>query len=266
MKQVLNFHDIYALHAPLFPQTRNAYLLVYERIVPVSEEAVDVPAESAVETDGVSGGAGAPSKAAPALAARKYDTQLSAVQTLPPAVLQQIQKDNMQLAFDQQIYSPRYIKFVYKVVSALASQAADSSEDGVYLRSLPVLEWATQFTLQVLAHYQDNSLLGDFVDRLISIYMESPQSCVWFVDAAAMDTSFALSVVVTASDKAVRTHIARLLVEAMALVTEQEKSFILDRVGGVPKSAVSRLLGTMFSLVPGARILFFLLRFPLGLR
>lgn len=182
-------------------------------------------------------------------------------------MLRDIHRDNQQLVLDQQVYSPLYVNFVRRVVQALVVQNQEAGSDAapppdlVYLRSLPVLKWATGFTLQVLAHFQDNSSLGEFVDALMAIYRQSPQSCVWLVDLCARDPSFALSVLVTASDKTVRTHVARLLVDVIDVVVRLEARYLDDMepvtrpdgsVGSQPKSAVARLLATLFSLIPDA--------------
>jgi hypothetical protein len=232
----------------LCAQTRNAYLLVYERCSLPSDGAADLGEDDAAPVEGAAVAAGGTSK--------KH--------SLSPSISNQILSDNQQLVFDQQIYSPMFMRFVYNVLSAVTVQCTQpnipSSTDLQYLRSQSVLQWAISFTLQVLAHFQDNSLLGDYINCIIRVCKLSPPACSWLVDLCASDPSFALSVVVTASDKTVRTHVARLLVEAIDVVIQLEQAHVLEAeevmlpsgaVTTQPRSSVSRLLLTLFSLVPG---------------
>jgi hypothetical protein len=218
-----------------------------------------VPTVAEADAGAVAATGGSPQKKQRAAEPRALPSSL-----LNPVISSQILSDNQQLVFDQLIYSPMFMRFVYNVLTAVTAQStrADlaSTPDALYLRSLPVLQWAISFTLQVLAHFQDNSLLGDYINCIIAVCKLSPPSCAWLVDVSATDPSFALSVVVTASDKTVRTHVARLLVEAMDVVIRLEAPYVLDTedassaagvVSSRPRSSVARLLTTLFSLIPG---------------
>ena len=198
--------------------------------------------------------------------------------TAPSSILRDIIRDNQQFVLDSQVFSPMFIRFVYEIVSSIVSlpegepqspqrlSAQDSSspvDDLTYLRSQTVLEWATRFTLQVVAHSSDTAIMRDFVDKLIVLFKRCLPACRWLLAEAAAQPALALNALLTASDRRIRSNVARLLCEVMHVVLPVEASYLHDMelvgtssTATQPRSRVARLLNCMLSMIPGAFALF----------
>jgi hypothetical protein len=148
-------------------QTRNAYLLVYERAVP---NAADAPPKTDVEVGDSSllaspprptagAGAGAGSAAGSGTLPRHLRDHRHLALPATSDTLREIIRDNQQFLLDQQAFSPMFVRFVFDTLSSLAVLQERPGEDVAYLRSQAVIEWATRFTLQVVAHAQVGSVL-----------------------------------------------------------------------------------------------------------
>jgi hypothetical protein len=130
--------------------------------------------------------------------------------------LREILRDNQQFLLDQQAFSPMFVRFVYDTLACLAALEDRPGADVAYLRSQPVIEWATRFALQVVAHSAECGALRDFVDKLCVLLGRSPAAAKWFLTEAAVAPALVLSPLLTATDRRVRCNVARLLVEVRA--------------------------------------------------
>jgi hypothetical protein len=207
---------------PLLVQMRNAYLLVYEKVLgaaaPIPDAAVMSP------------------------------------------ILEEVERDNLQFIFDQQVFSPSFVRFVEDTLwNVVLSDGSDG--DSSAMLGAGVVEWATRFTLEVLAHAADTTLLGSFVDALVLLYRRCPAACKWFVTEAAVSTPLVCAPLLSASDKLVRVHVARLVSEVLQLQLAAEVSYIdeVEMVGAGtdtrPRSRVIRFVRVLLSMIPGTYLL-----------
>jgi hypothetical protein len=95
-----------------------------------------------------------PSAGAGATLAKQYRDARHLALPATSETLREIIRDNQQFLLDQQAFSPMFVRFVYDTLSSLATLQERPGEDVTYLRSQSVIEWATRFTLQVVAHSQ----------------------------------------------------------------------------------------------------------------
>eukprot|EP00743_Colponemidia_sp_Colp-15_P003962 GILK01004274.1.p1 GENE.GILK01004274.1~~GILK01004274.1.p1 ORF type:complete len:2187 (+),score=414.92 GILK01004274.1:440-6562(+) len=232
-------------------QTKNAYMLVYERVKPKSS------------TDDA------------ALAAEQAGKQLAKKQlnekVVPPKIFQGVWEDNNEFLFERQIYHADFFRFLADVVQSvdiepclsydedlplmprtnpqhsalvledfdgLESQLQDLSLDGSQQSppwsssstavGLVVLQVASRFALDVIARAHDNVVLPEFMASVKYLYGKHVPACKSFLLDILGNMSTISDLLLLCPDKVVRTTVEGLLEHLLRTVGPYEYDFLME--------------------------------------
>ena len=163
---------------------QNAYLLVYDRIVPEAKgmggEVGDAGEDGEDGEAGERAGAGGVASAGAGV--------VSPMSLVPPHIFRDVVDANNRFALDRWVYNGDFFSFAKELLATCAGgpevsgAAVGSSEFGDLVR------WGTWVAVELAARASDNGGLDEIVDALSSLYAQDPTNAIAYLEEELLPT------------------------------------------------------------------------------